>query len=671
MTMKDFEKHLKNLKLPHFENNIHFKLLEEKLKLKIQKIETQKKEKTLTGTNPIFKYSFVFLSLIIFTAIIFSIFIIFYNSKHLEYSLVSINGNVFFKKNDKKNFIKFDRSNKLIQNNTIKTDAGSNIIFTIGNDYNIKINEESELKLLKAEKRNKNESCVFFMTNGFAEYSVKLPSIASIFRIDTYFSTFNVKGTMFNIKVKKNEYARLTVKEGNVAVGNYFNRLKDLKKIKKLDHEIYEQLFSLINDELIIHENASIIINKKDVDLLNNNLYTEVYLKLINIKKINDYEKKSIIENINKIKNIKNNLLFSNNEKENNIDVNDSKEKNSEEKKIRLHIFKLPYKLKITLQEKNTAITGNKNYLFIADDSNNSVYCIDTKNKKVKWQFKDENFKSITAPVISFNNEMIFGSPDYLFILNDNGNIKIKKEIKNGPNYWTSPVGINKTLFIPTSQTIYKYNGSDIKQLDNFPDSKGPVYISYYSNKICFNDLNEKKVKIYDLNNNKIISESMELNQRSFMSPLITGNFIFIIDIGGMIYRFNLNSLNSMPEKLNINSGVMSNLIPYENNLYFTANDGYFYKININIFNSYEKIIKIDNDNNKDKYLTKKLLFFNDALFFCGENGTLFYFDCIGNNYKLIKINESTQLIGSPILINKSIYLLDTSGNFYEIKKID
>ena len=90
----------------------------------------------------------------------------------------------------------------------------------------------------------------------------------------------------------------------------------------------------------------------------------------------------------------------------------------------------------------------------------------------------------------------------------------------------------------------------------------------------------------------------------------------------------------------------------------------------INPFSSYQKIIQVDNDKNKNKYLTKKLLLSGNELYYCGENGNLFYYNCNSTKHELIRLSQHSQLIGSPVLINNSIYVVDNKGVFYQIDKI-
>lgn len=663
--MKDINNFLKNINIPHFDNKNHYNSLEEKLILKIQKIESEKKQRLKPAFNPILKYSFASSFILILIVFVFWLINNLFNPEQLKLTRLTSNGNIYLKSNEKNNYKKIEKEITFNKNNLIKTDINSNISFKLGSDYNISILESSELKLLHSEKKNETEICKLYMINGKVEYYVELPTGNSIFQVNTDFSSFYVKGTKFTIDVKRNESIQLIVKEGKVIVGNYFKKLKSFNKIKKIDRDIYNELYDLINHELIIEQNNSIMINKNDIDLLNKEIYENVYIKIINNKTINEDEKTNIIENINKIKIEKENLLFS----KRTAEGKDNKENLIiEQKKDQFNIIKLTFNINDVLQEKNTAISGDNNNLFIASDYNKAVYSIDVDKNKINWIFKNDDLMTITSPVTAYNDNIIFGCPYFLFILNNNGSIKIKKEIKNGPDYWINPIKANKLLYIPTSQTIYKFNGTDLSQLDNFYDSNGPLYISYDLNKIYINYLNSKKIKAYDLVNNNIIWESEELYQRAFMSPKITNKYLFIIDNSGMIYRFDLNSLKSMPKKMNIKTGVMSNIISINNNLYFVANDGYFYKIRSNLLSNFKRIIKVDNNNNIDKYLTKKLVTANNELYYCGENGYLFYFNLENGKNQSIKICENS-LIGNPILIGNSIYIVDNKTNIYKITK--
>ncbi len=648
------EKLLGKINIPRFENDSHYKSLELKLQMEIQKIEAEKNEKT--GSLAVFKkYAMAAsFSTILAVMTIMLVFII-ATPKKLDFVLVGKTGKAVFKSANQDEFKPVGKSFSPGKNYIIRTEAGSDISFILGTGYRIKLDELTQIALTDSVRKGEDENCDLYIGEGTVKFSIKRPTKDSIFRVDTDFSSFMIKGTKFTVKVVKNKSVQLLVSEGRVAAVNHYSELDKLAGKVGLDSEISGKLRELTNDEIFVDKGNSLLINKDDIEMINRQIRDTVYALLNNIRP-NEEVKKSIIENLDSIIKKKIGIIHPQKQEENKSLESDSK---AQEKARAISVRKLQLNAGINLEEKNTAVTSDGGLLYIASDSNNAVYCIDIAGERIKWKFCDKDLKSVTTPVIPYNGYEFFGSPDYLYILDEAGNIKFKKQVNGGPNYWTHTLVIDGAMYIPSSGTIYEYDGDKLTGLENLPESKGTLYISRSQNKIYINDLNAKKIKEYDLRKKAVSRESAELAERAFMNPLITDKYVFIIDMSGISYRFDRKSPDSRPLTLNIKTGVMSNIVMKGDAVYFVAADGYFCRINAGSFDKCERIIRVDNGDDKDKFLTKRLLETGNELYYCGENGNLFRYNCQTGKPELIKIADNIRLTGSPVLINNRIYVVD------------
>ena len=106
----------------------------------------------------------------------------------------------------------------------------------------------------------------------------------------------------------------------------------------------------------------------------------------------------------------------------------------------------------------------------------------------------------------------------------------------------------------------------------------------------------------------------------------------------------------------------------YKNDrLYFVGNDGYFYSVDVNKYNSFNKIVKVDNRPNPNKYLIKKLMCYGDFIYFSSDTGKLFCYDLSSGKHRMLDVSQGIPLIGSPIEIIGSIYTVDKNSNVYAI----
>ena len=154
---------------------------------------------------------------------------------------------------------------------------------------------------------------------------------------------------------------------------------------------------------------------------------------------------------------------------------------------------------------------------------------------------------------------------------------------------------------------------------------------------------------------------------------LISGKYLVAGDIKQNLYRFDYQSNNTKPDILEINIGVLSNILAIGKNIYFVAKDGLFYTVNINTFNNARIMMKVDNNPMQDKYLIKKLLRDGNILYFASDTGKLFSYDISTQEANLIQIEDNIDnlaLIGTPVKIKDAIYVFDIKANIYKKHKI-
>jgi hypothetical protein len=246
--------------------------------------------------------------------------------------------------------------------------------------------------------------------------------------------------------------------------------------------------------------------------------------------------------------------------------------------------------------------------------------------------------------------------------------LKNKKNINNGPVFWTEPASGYGNLYIPTSQNIYKFSGQDFFKLETVGDSDGLLYVSFYNGFLYYNDLIKKSVKRLNPEFGTTTEDIFELNNVAFMPPYVSGNYIMIIDSSGTAYRSDSTKISKTPDKVELKSGVMSNMIIKSGFLYFIDNKGFFSRMNVGSFISAEFIAKVDNETDKDKFLTKKIIEYEGKIFYCSEKGNLFSYDTKNNEYVFLNADKNSNLTGTPSVIDNQLYLFDVNGNMYKLQ---
>ena len=216
-------------------------------------------EETKATGNYLIKFSVSFSMIIV----LFIFFNCLFFSKNLGISLTGIRGNVLVKTNEKDIYKKAIDLSGLKQNFYVKTDKESSALLNAGKGYGVNINENSELRILKAEKLKNDEDCYLYLLNGSAEFSVKLPSQNSNFEVQSDMLKFSVRGTKFNVKISEEKNTSLNVTEGKVYV-----KMKNSKEIIDFENSLNEDNTDKIEDffnyEIEIDKGQKLEVKYKD-----------------------------------------------------------------------------------------------------------------------------------------------------------------------------------------------------------------------------------------------------------------------------------------------------------------------------------------------------------------------------------------------------------------------
>ncbi len=662
--------------------DIHFEKVPDELNTKFYKTLntfTNIKKENIFITK-YFKFSYAFTSIIII--VILTGFLIFnlylnkvQNNKFLNICKVkNIKGKALLINIKNKKAIELSNGYNLSESSLINTEKNSVCELEIGNKSIIRLYDNTELNLKKLYKKNNIENTEISIKYGDVYFKPAKIETGSSFKVNTDYLVINVTGTEFFVSENKN-YSKIYVREGSISI-NLNIEIKKINKIKKIN----EELANKIND--FIFEKITININEKIE--LSNSQFVELYsqtLKLIKtIEKELETNKKDTKKLNETIKNAHEKLLILHEkrlsiiEKKNiqfdelqKIFKEDNKEvKQNDENKF--NIINPGFNLGLSFTEKNCAIISDNKNIYIASEKDKAIYCIDPVSKKLAWKFTSNWISTISCIPIVYNDKIIFGTPEYIFILNIDGSLFRINDLKNGPVYWPEIIKINDKIYVPTSKDLYEYNGNKFSLLENFPDFLGQIYISSDNKNIVALFLFEKRIRLYNLTDKKIIWESNMLKQRSFIKPIIINNHILICDCIGNIYKFDYDSNNSAQIILNLGVGIKTNIINKNDFIYFIADDGYFYGLNLNTFKNIDKIFKVDYTPDINKYFTKKLLLIDNYIFFSSDTGKIYCYDTGNNKTQFINIDSNIKnfpLVGTPVIINNNIFAVDTSSNIY------
>ncbi|MBN2544389.1 MAG: FecR domain-containing protein [Spirochaetes bacterium] len=647
--------------------------LSEKTKYKVltmimnsDRIASEEKKSSRLISKPAFGFA---LSFAVVFLIIISLFSIIYLTKtdlfifqtnRSKFMVSSVTGEAFRqKKNGEKSALK--TGDEVSENSILMTSDRSVLELTLNEKSFIKIDENSLLNIDKLYKKNETTDTGLSIKNGMVSFELAELNRESKFEVETGQFVINVVGTDFSVKVTDDGSSSIIVNEGEVNARIKLNQeiYISLDKFKKEDAE---KLRALIDREISVKKEQQIELNDKEVILLSQ-LLLEI-LKRVSYESSSEkiYEKFNIeIKNFNELKDKV--LIEQTAVKEDKITETDQKKAGTSDDP---DIYSLKFSLGINLTERETSVTSDGTLMYVTSDSNKKIFCIDFKNSSQQWAFFDADINKFTCAPVSFQNKLVLSTPFYIFAINSSGRAVMKKAVDKGTTYWAGIIKYGNKLFIPTSSTVFAYDGNTIIALPDFPETIGQIYLTVSGSNLFCSVPNEKKIKIYDIKQSKIVWTSEDLNQRTFMSPVVYKDEVVIIDSSGLVYK--INYLDNSKKTLQLDAGVVSQPLLYADDIYFIANNGYFYNVSLKNFNNYAKISKIDNNPDSNKYLTKKILKYNKNFFITSDKGTLFQYDLNTKKLKEFFVNkEGLPLISTPVVINGYLYLIDSKSNLYQV----
>jgi len=603
----------------------------------------------------------VFTSVIVL--FIFSIFFI--TNKYLKpFCIISkIKGNVYVLKNTKE---LATNNRKIKEKGYIITDRNSTAEITFKNNTKININNESKLFIDQLSYNKKKNIEKLYLNNGKIELNVAKLNNNSLFEVKTGNIIIGVKGTIFSIE-NKNNNIHLIVNKGSVYLKlNILEINNKIIQISKLNKNIGSKVKDAIEERMYIEEGYELLLKEQEIKSINKDIL-DILLSLqteLKSYKSGKASLDSIISNLDsKIINIKDSkksilkLTYIN--KIGKVIIDNQKQG--------IKIAKLRNYPGILVSNNQIYISTDNKNIYLANDNDKSIYSIDAETGKINWKINNTDLLKVTNPVYIYKSRLIISSPEYIFIFNTDGSLIEKIKIKNGSIYSSKILIKDDILYIPGSENVYKYDGKSLSIFEEIPASLGQIFFELKSDLLFCVYPNKKNIIIYSFKENKVIYQSDKFDNRILNSPIIINDNIYIADIQNTFYKINYknNSLN----KLNINSGVISNIIYLNNNLYFIDNNGWFNRVDINNFNKIIKIQDIDSKTDKEIYFSKKILKNKQYLYFCSNKGKLMKYNTLTSQIEFLDINNNyIELVGSPVLIENKIYFLDKKSSIYYIE---
>jgi len=632
---------------------------------------------------------------------------------------ILVEGNAFVLNESKNEWEQIAAGDLLKENDTLKTESKANVELQFNDNSIVRIKENSELKISKLYSEQNINNTKLFLNSGTLLAKPAKQTEGSNFEVETKSITAGVRGTEF-IVIAETQVSKIAVNSGKVIIKKKL-KIDSLEKVKEIDVEFAKKIEDAAIGEIELLPNEKIVVSDEEIKNLNNKLTEDVTKILNEIEKSKD-SKEELAKTIEKIeKEELNNITVKSAEvlKKENITEKDKKEipinefkdmgkesdknisentnstEKIEEKKDDNNIGKQKDKkektvveetnstkekelvtvidklnnLGVSFSDKNTGITTNGSYIYISSDTNKALFCINS-NGKLVWKFTNSKLKKIESFVIPYKNFVVFASYDAIFVLKaNNGEIYQSLDITNGTSFWAKPVKISNDVIIPTARYLYKFDGNNISLINEIEASQGQVYIAGEKDSLYISDSLYQNIKEFDFTKNSITWVSDNLVSSSYIDPLISSKYLAIADNDGNLYRFDINSKSKGYKLLKIDSGVTSNLVLANNSLYFVAKNGFLYSADINSFNQVNKIIKVDNNPNLDKYLTKKLILNNDKLYFSSDTGNILSYEIANKTAKFITNeanSEKNPLVGTPVVINKEVYVVDSKSNVYK-----
>ena len=640
--------------------------------------ETSKKSvllekiKDFFDEKPLFGYALSFASLLI---ILMVSILPFLSLNTLNKTVVTFAENTVSIIDNKNNKINAKSNDAIKEKNRVETEADSSANISIGNDAKISLKENTSILFSKLYKKKESVKSGMYLDNGEAHFTVNKLNSLSVFKVETETIFIEVAGTEFIVTVNNKKDTKVEVIEGRLLISPKFNTEIEIKSIRRHDKGFSKEIEQIINEKFVLEKGQILEVSFNDFNESKNeilkttsNIAGEISKVKKNRQKIEAIKRRSKAR-IKKIREARNKIFKLKTKADASMIKNNQ---NKEKQELKYYTEKIGTLPNLAFTEKSTSLSTDGQFVYITSDSNTTLYCINPSNAKIIWGYKDAQLNDLTGPAVSYKNKIILPTFNKIYIFDKTGKVIESFDVEKGTNYWAEAKISEDKLFIPTSSGVYLYGNTDLNKMDIPAKILGQLYIALTGKKVYFLDSNEQVLKIYNVETNDIEWISDKLENRSFSAPLITGDYLYITDYKSNIYRFDLNTKSPAPEIINIETGVISNLVYHKKNIYFVANNGFFYSIDTEKFDNAVKIITVDKNPNYNIYLTKKLIVHENDLYFSSNTGNLFHYGSDADIREFIEIDSNAKknpLIAAPIKIKNEIYLIDTEANIYRVTK--
>ena len=343
-----------------------------------------------------------------------------------------------------------------------------------------------------------------------------------------------------------------------------------------------------------------------------------------------NYQKLSKISNTRVNKNIlvyKNNLFFS--DSRGNIGAFSLRENKL--------LFKYNfYKKKLKKFKKEIKLLVKENTI-IAVDNFGYIYSIDYKQKKIVWA---KNFLIPFRSNLKIINETLFVS--------DEKNKVILINIKNGDKIdelYTQPSQAvsdfesnlaidnnNNLLFMSTSGILYSLNFINNKSINWIINFKQESEMIYKGNPII---VSNDKIIISSKDNISLINEDgakiWDLNIKSNLSPIVSGNMIFTVNkdnylilvnknTGQIIFSKNIYSLITKEFQKNLKRKIkkISHIYLTGNKLLLISENSYFIEVNL------KNIINVNSIKKNPFKISSDVIFYDKKMVFINKSNRIY-----------------------------------------------
>ncbi len=512
--------------------------------------------------------------------------------------VIFVEGNAFVLKTENNQWEQLAAGDTLKENDTLKTEAKTNVEIQFNEGSVVRIKENSELKVSKLYSEKDINNTKLFINSGTILAKPEKQTEGSNFEIETKSITAGVRGTEF-IVITGNNVSKVAVKSGKVVIKKKLT-IESLEKVREIDVEFAKKIEDAVTGEIELLKDEKIVVSDEEVSKFNQKAEKEIN-NIVNDLESGKATKGDINEIIEKVEKEKINELSANSsrilkkenvtEKDKNKEINfeefenigknkeenvsgttittiketkiskddikkeDIKEENKEKEKQLVTVIDKINNLGFSFSEKNTGITTDGKLIYVASDTNKSLLAID-QNGKLIWKFSNPKLKKVESFAIPYKNLVVFASYDAIFVLNsNNGSIYQSLDITNGTSFWANPVRLNNNVIIPTSRYTYKFDGNSISTIDEIAETQGQTYFTAYKNSLYISDSLYQNIKEFDFNSNSITWTSDNLVSSSYISPVVAGKYLVIADNDGNVYRFNISNKAKNYDILKIGTG--------------------------------------------------------------------------------------------------------------------